>query len=129
MKFAKSSEKLVRRFTTLLPRHPDAQPKKMFGYPCAFVRGNFWIGLHEENVVVRLPDGLEKKFPALAHAKAFDPMGGRPMRGWFVVPPQVVRDDAALTKLFEGTLEEVVKLPPKGAKPAAKAKKPAAKKT
>jgi hypothetical protein len=54
-------------------------------------------------------------------------MGGRPMKGWFVVPPKVVQDDAALTALFDATLAAVVKLPAKGEKPAKKAPAKAAK--
>ncbi len=124
MKFEKAPPALVERFTSLLPRHPDAEPRQMFGYPCCFVRGNFWVGLHEANVVIRLPDGLHEQFPELAGALPFDPMGGRPMKGWFVVPARVVKDTAKLTRLLETSLAQVVLLPPKAKKPAAaKAKK------
>ena len=67
-----------------MPDHPDLEPKKMFGYQASFVKGNFFMGLHEDNVVVRLPDGLHEKFPELSGSPPFDPMGGRPMKGWFV---------------------------------------------
>ena len=132
-KWEKAPEALTARFTALLPRHPDAQPRKMFGYAACFVKGNFFIGLHESNVVVRLPDGLHLKFKELAGSPPFDPMGGRPMRGWFVVPKEVVASDARLGAFIAATFAEVQQLPAKGSapkKPAAKkpARKPAAKK-
>ena len=41
-----------------LPRHPDVEPRKMFGYPCAFVRGSFWIGLFEANAIAMEVEGV-----------------------------------------------------------------------
>ena len=112
-RWKKSPDELIARFGALLPKHPDVQPRKMFGYPCAFVRGNFWVGLHEDNVVVRLPDGLHERVAELRAAPPFDPMGGRPMRGWFVVPPRVVQDDGALRGLLASSLPLVLAQPAK----------------
>lgn len=129
----KAPETLIKRFNSLLPQHPDAEPRLMFGYAACFVKGNFWMGLHQDDVVVRLPDGLEKRFDALNGAAPFDPMGGRPMKAWFVVPKAVVASDDALGRLMQATFAAVQKLPgkvkaPKAAKAKAakaKAKKPA----
>ncbi len=129
-RWQKSPPELIARFGALLPAHPDVEPRKMFGYPCAFVRGNFWVGLHEGNIVVRLPDGAHLRVDALREARPFDPMGGRPMRGWFVVPPAVVGDDVALRALLAAALPLALAQPPKVARGGAKAsvKKPAPKK-
>lgn len=121
----KAPPELTARFTSLLPPHPDVTVRQMFGYAAAFVRGNFWTGLFEDSVVVRLPDGLHARFPAVAGAPAFDPMGGRPMRGWFVIPPAISGDDAALGRFMRETLDAVLALPPKASKTKA-AKKPGA---
>ncbi|MBI1949422.1 MAG: TfoX/Sxy family protein [Deltaproteobacteria bacterium] len=125
-KWQQAPAELTRRFTALLPAHPDVQPRRMFGYACAFVRGNFWTGLFEDKVVVRLPDGLHERFPRLAGAPPFDPMGGRPMKGWYVVPADVVADDGALARFMRDTFAAVLELP---AKTTAKKKKTAKKKT
>ena len=128
----KSPESLTQRFQSQLPPHPEVEPKKMFGYACAFVRGNFWIGLHEDNVVIRLPVGLHTRFKAIANAQQFDPMGGRPMTGWYLLPRDVIDDDRKLGALMAETLPSVLALPPKEAKAGktTKAKKKApAKKT
>ena len=124
-KWKKSSAELTARFTALLPAHPAAEPRKMFGYAACFVNGHFFIGLHEENVVVRLPDGLDEKFAEVKGSAPFDPMGGRPMKGWFVVPKAVVTSDTKLGAFIERAFAEVRKLPAK----VAGAKKSAAKKS
>lgn len=127
-KWQQAPAELTRRFTALLPAHPDVQPRKMFGYACAFVRGNFWTGLFEDKVVVRLPDGLHERFPRLAGASPFDPMGGRPMKGWYVVPADVVADDGALDRLLRETFAAVLLLPGKTAAKKKTVKKQIAKK-
>ena len=115
MSFEKSSPERIASFDAALPVDSRIQKRKMFGYPAAFVNGNFFTGLHEENVVIRLPDGMNKKLPALKGAGGFDPMGGRPMKAWFVVPKA-----AKLKPLLAAALELVAKLEAK--KPKAKAK-------
>jgi hypothetical protein len=118
MSFEKSSPERIASFDAALPVDPRIQKRKMFGYPAAFVNGNFFTGLHEENVVIRLPLGLEKKLPSLKGAGTFDPMGGRPMKAWFVIPKA-----AKLQPLLAEALELVATLEtkqPKAKKPKAK---------
>ena len=54
--FDKSPLELVERFAAVMDRYPDAERKKMFGYPAAFVGGNMATGLFADSWVVRLPD-------------------------------------------------------------------------
>ncbi|MFN7919581.1 MAG: TfoX/Sxy family protein [Bryobacteraceae bacterium] len=113
MKFKKSSPELVERFRAATPKHDEVQPKQMFGYPCCFVKGNFFVGLFEEDVVMRLP-GIKDKFPELAGASGFNPMGkGAGMKDWWIVPPEISRDAGRLESLLGATFGEVVKLPAK----------------
>ncbi len=97
-KFAKSSPELVERFEKALPRDAAMEPKSMFGYPCAFVRGNFFAGLFEENVVMRMPEPQKSKLGALAKTDGFNPMGGKPMTDWYVVPAKIASSPSALAK-------------------------------
>lgn len=120
MKFKKSSQELVDRFAAARPKNPEVHPKQMFGYPCCFVNGNFFTGLFEEDVVIRLPE-VKDKFPELANAQGFNPMGkGGGMRDWWVIPPAISKDAGRLATLLEAAFEEVVKLPAKAPKTAAK---------
>ena len=98
----------------------------MFGYPAAFVGGNFFAGLHEENVVMRLPSPLREKLSDMAAARAFDPMGnGKGMKDWFVVPPSVTGDAKKLSALLDKALPLVSSLPAKKKSAKAPAKKTA----
>ena len=118
MPFKKSSREIEERFEAALPNDPGIEPRKMFGYKCAFVRGNFFAGLFEESVVVRLPDGLDRSFAELAGAEGFNPMGkGKGMTGWFVVPESISFDPRRLERLLAATFTVVCELPPKAAKP------------
>jgi hypothetical protein len=119
MSFDKSSPDLINRFEAALPRDPIVQRKKMFGYPAAFVHGNYFAGLHEQNVVVRLPALLRQKLPELADATVFDPMGtGKGMKDWFVVPTAIAASPTRLAALLEAALPLVAALPPKAKKSA-----------
>jgi hypothetical protein len=119
MSFEKSSPGLVTRFEAALPRDAAVEPKKMFGYPAAFVHGNYFAGLHEENVVLRLPAPLREKLPELADATVFDPMGtGTGMKDWLVVPKAIAANPTRLAALLEAALPLAAALPPKAKKPA-----------
>ncbi len=124
MAWKKSSPELIERFKGALPKHPDAQPRQMFGYPCCFVKGNFFVGMHEDNMVVRLPGDLKSKFAALKTAKGFDPMAnGKGMKDWWVIPKPVVEDDQRLGEFFAAAFAEVQNLPAKAARAKKKTKK------
>jgi TfoX/Sxy family transcriptional regulator of competence genes len=114
MAWKKSPQQLVDRFNAALPKAADVQPRKMFGYACAFVNGNFFSGLFEDGVVIRLPDGLRDRFPELANAKGFNPMKtANGMKDWYEIPKVIAGSGERLKKLLAATHVEVRKLPPK----------------
>ncbi len=124
MGFKKSPPDLIARFEAALPQSPLVEPKKMFGYPAAFVHGHFFAGLHEENAVIRLPEALWKKLPDLAQAAGFDPMRtGKVMKDWLVIPATVVAQPKRLAALLEAALALVSTLPPKTKKKTKRAAK------
>lgn len=103
MTWSKSPEALVALFDACLPRELGVERRRMFGYPCAFVNGNLACGLHQENVLVRLPEARRAVLIAERGVRIFEPMPGRPMREYVIVPPDVVVDPVALgTWLAEG---------------------------
>ena len=53
----KSPGDLVALFYGALLDDPRVERRQMFGYPCAFVGGNLFTGLHQESVIVRLAEG------------------------------------------------------------------------
>ena len=64
MKWTKSPPELVELFDEVVPSAPAVQRRQMFGYPAAFVNGNMFAGLHQSNVVLRLPEPQLEEFMA-----------------------------------------------------------------
>jgi len=54
MDWSKSPAELVDLFTVLAPKDPSVEQKKMFGWPCVFVNGNLFAGLHKQSMLFRL---------------------------------------------------------------------------
>ncbi len=97
MEWQKSPETLVQTFTAALPDDPRIERRKVFGYPCAFVGGNMFAGLHAASIMVRLPGDAREKLLAEPGASIFEHMPGRPMREYVVVPPQLVAEPRTLS--------------------------------
>lgn len=93
--FAKSPPELVARFDELAPLAGDADRKLMFGYPVCVLRGNMFMGLHADSLILRLNPADRAEFLDRYDAVLFEPMPGRPMKEYVIVPPAVVGDDDA----------------------------------
>jgi TfoX/Sxy family transcriptional regulator of competence genes len=111
--FQKSPPDLVARFEQVAARHPVAQRRKMFGYPCLFVGGNLACGLFADGWFVRLDEAAAAEALALPGATAFAPMPGRPMKGWVLLPTEVVADDERLDAWVARSEAFAASLPPK----------------
>ena len=95
-KFEKSSPELIARFDATAERFPEAERRKMFGYPALFVGGNLVTGLFAQRWMIRLPDDDRAELLALPGATPFEPMPGRSMKGYATLPTDVVAEDDAL---------------------------------
>jgi hypothetical protein len=109
----KSPEDLAAIFRAALPAGPGVERRQMFGYPAAFVNGNMATGLHQEQVIVRLPAAERKVLLAKPGARTFEPMPGRPMVEYIVVPPNLVVKAAALRGWIVKAVAYARSLPPK----------------
>jgi len=92
---------------------PGAEPRKMFGYSCVFVKGNMFAGLHEAGMVLRLADEHRAEFLRLKDAEQFEPMPGRVMREYVVVPKVLLNAPEKLRAWVEKSLAYVSSLPTK----------------
>ena len=114
--FEKSPSDLVDRFEAVAGRFPEAERRQMFGYPCLFVGGNLVTGLYAASWMVRLPaDGLAEML-SLPGARPFEPMPGRPMKGYAVLPADLVGDDDAIDAWVHRAIDYGRTLPPKATK-------------
>ncbi|MEO8245592.1 MAG: TfoX/Sxy family protein [Chloroflexota bacterium] len=111
-----SPPELVAQFTAvtddLMAGAPDAARRKMFGYPACFAGGHLVTSLHEDRWIVRLsaPDIAEL---GDIGGTPFEPMAGRPMRGFMVLPEEVRSDRARLDEWLARALAHVRGMPPK----------------
>jgi TfoX/Sxy family transcriptional regulator of competence genes len=119
-KWKKSSPELVQAFKEAMQPIPAIQLRQMFGYPAAFANGQMFAGLHEEKMVLRLPEEEREVFLQLAGSRQFEPMQGRPMREYVVVPPALQADPDELHRWILKALDYASSLPPKAAKPRRK---------
>jgi len=122
MKWQKSPDALVQAFDHCLPIVDGVQRRAMFGYPCAFFNGHLFCGLHQDSVIVLLPDARRDALVAEG-ASVFEPMPGRPMHAYVVAPPEIVADRQRLRALLGDALAHASSLAPKVKKPSAAKKK------
>jgi TfoX/Sxy family transcriptional regulator of competence genes len=128
MQWRKSPQELVDLFASVTPGTPAVQ-RKMFGYPAAFINGNMFMGLFQDDMILRLPESLREEFLKKDGAKIFEPMPGRPMREYVAVPPRVMANKKELASWVSRALEYGESLKPKSRtgkpkKAGAKAKPP-----
>jgi len=88
---AKASAEAIARFESLAEVVPQADRKLVFGSPCCLVGGNMFFGVHATGVFVRLPPDQADELLAEG-GRPFEPMPGRPMGGYVVVPDGDVTD-------------------------------------
>jgi TfoX/Sxy family transcriptional regulator of competence genes len=112
MQWKKSPPALVELFSAVVPGAP-AEQRKMFGYPAAFVNGNLFMSLYQDDFILRLPDQARAKLLKIKGARPFEPMPGRAMKEYVVAPGSVVKDQAVLRKWIGASLEYAMSLPPK----------------
>ena len=93
--------------------------RQMVGYPCAFLNGQLFCGLFASSMFIRLGETDRAELLATEGARVFDPMGGRPMREYVVVPAALLDDAEALRKWLSRAAAYASALPPKRKRAAA----------
>jgi TfoX/Sxy family transcriptional regulator of competence genes len=122
MAWKKSPPELIATFDKAKPSDPAVQRRPMFGYPALFLNGRMFAGTFQDKIVVKFGD--DPSIQGANAAKGFEPMPGRPMTGFFVVPDAVVKSPAKLRTWVDHAHAYAKTLPAK----TPHAKKPPAKK-
>lgn len=97
MSMPKPSEQAKAAFLKLVPPDPAVTTRPMFGNLSGFVNGNMFCGLFGEDLFVRVSDDDQAKVHKEG-GRPFEPMAGRAMTGYVVVPsgwqkkPDATRD-------------------------------------
>jgi len=123
MQWKKTPPALAATFDKAAPKDPKVVRKPMFGYPALFLNGNMFAGTFQDKIVARLAEDARAR-ALKAGAKHFEPMPGRPMKEYVVVPATDVAKPAALARWIAQAHAYAVTLPEK-TKPAKKATKKA----
>ncbi len=119
----KSPPELIERFDAVAVDFPEATRRLTFGYPCLYVGGNMVSGLFESRWHVKL--GLEERreLEAIPGSTPFEPMPGRPMTGFTLLPTSIVDDDVAIRQWVRRAIAYGTTLPPKLPKAKSTSKK------
>ncbi len=112
-KWTKPPEALVALFGELVDGLPGAELRQMFGCPVAFVSGNMLSGLHQSSMMLRLSEVDRAAFQKRYAARLFEPIPGRIMREYVVLPGSLVGDPRELKKWVARGHAYVASLPPK----------------
>ena len=85
--------------------------KRMFGGIAFLLNGNMAVGVHGDDLIVRVAKADHETCLAEPGARPFD-MTGRPMAGWLLVSGEVLDDEVLATWVERGTAY-AGSLPPK----------------
>jgi TfoX/Sxy family transcriptional regulator of competence genes len=111
--FSKSPPELVERFGELAELVPEATRRPMFGYPSLVVGGHMFASLFADDLVLRLAEADAAELTAQG-GTPFEPMPGRRMTGYVVVP-RAIRDSDRVEDWVRRSFEHARMLPPKPA--------------
>src|SRR6266568_1604674 len=103
--WTKSPQSLIDLFETSVPSGTSVSRRKMFGYPAAFANGNLFIGLHQNDFIMRLSAEDRAHFCARYGERAFEPMKGRPMREYVRLPEGLLTDARKRAAWIKRSLE------------------------
>jgi len=128
-KFTKAPDSMVALFTTATAKLPGIETRKMFSYPAAFINGNMFSGLFQSSMILKLAEADRDECSREFGAKPFEPMPGRAMGQYIVVPEKVLQSPSLLDAWLRKSHRYVAAMPPKESvkKPVKKSKTPSSK--
>ena len=122
MPWKKANKELIGLLEKSVAQYP-CDRRVMFGSPTFFVNNNMFAGVHEDTVIMRLPDADRQNiYSRNKEVKPFTPMG-RPMKEYVALPENFVKNATVFNEWLGRSFEYARSLPPK--KPAATGPRPA----
>lgn len=113
MKLTRPNEQSVKYFKSIVPDDYRVSTRPMFGNLAAFVNGNMFMGLHGDEIFVRLAEEDRPELMEERGASVFAPMAGRMMKEYIVFPQGFRKDPAKIAGWVNRSLEWCLTLPPK----------------
>jgi TfoX/Sxy family transcriptional regulator of competence genes len=90
------SQAVADRVREILAGQATATERQMFGGTAFLLGGNMAVGVHGEDLIVRVDPAQTKALLREPGARPFDLSGSRTPAGWLLVAPSGYRTDAAL---------------------------------
>lgn len=112
----RASPELVARFEELRDVVPEADRKLVFGSPTLLVGGNMFFGVHAAGLFVKLPPDAAEELTA-AGGTPFEPMPGRAMGGFFVLPATLPDPEQWVRRSYDYATTLPAKRPKSAKKP------------
>jgi TfoX/Sxy family transcriptional regulator of competence genes len=108
-------EALAGRVREMVGASAGVVEKRMFGGVAFLVHGNISVGVHGDELIVRLEPTETDQALREPGARIFD-ITGRPMQGWLLVASSALESKAALRKWVSKGIAYAQSLPPKPTK-------------
>ena len=120
MKWQKAPEEL-KAALELAVQGTACEKRMMFGFPAYFTNGHMFLGLFESQVFIRLSDQLRSALEArTGPLRHLEPMPGRPMKDYFVLPASFYSSEKDFAALIAGAAVYAGVLPAKKKKPGSR---------
>ena len=116
MKIPRPDEETMNFFRSLVPDDSRVTVRPMFGNLSAFVNGTMFLGVFGNDLFLRLSDEDRAELLKNKGASVLEPMKGKPMKGYVVVPKTWRDRPETIRSWMAKSLEWSSKLPPKKAK-------------
>jgi TfoX/Sxy family transcriptional regulator of competence genes len=85
--------------------------KKMFGCPVYFVNNNMFTGVFQDDIFIRLSESdREEILSTYDEATQFEPMNGRKMKEYIVLPESLYNDPEKFEEWLNGSNSYVYSL-------------------
>jgi TfoX/Sxy family transcriptional regulator of competence genes len=118
--WTKSPQSLIDLFEKSVPSAASVSRRKMFGYPAAFANGNLFIGLHQNDFIIRLSENDRARFSTEFGERRFEPIPGRPMREYVRLPDELMADPRRRASWINLSLRYAEAIAPKAKSPKRK---------
>lgn len=105
-------EALAERVRKAIGASPDVVEKRMFGGVGFLVRGNMSVGVHGDELVVRIDPAETERALGERGVRLFD-ITGRPMKGWLLVSQSVLARSNQLARWVKRGIAFAGSLPAK----------------
>jgi len=95
-------------------KNVDCGYRKIFGYPAYFINGNMFTGVFADKLFLRLSEeDITKIMRDCKEISTFEPMQGRPMKGYVFIPKSAYLNNAFFDEWLGKSIKFVSSLPAK----------------